>query len=141
MICVDASFVLAFLLPEEEFTDRATSLFARWRETQETMIAPALLYFQVLSSIRLAVHSSRIDADAGDGSFSVFRQMPIEIRSPAGLWDRCWEIGKAMNPPRLYDASYLALGDIEGCDVWSADRRFVRFVGERSPRLRWVGDA
>jgi predicted nucleic acid-binding protein len=140
MICVDASLVLAFLLPEEDFTVQASSLFARWRETQETMIAPALLAFEVLSSIRLAVYSSRIDADTGDGSFAVFRQMPIEIRNPEGLWDRCWDIGKAMNTPRLYDASYLALGDIEGCDVWSADRRFVRFEGERSPRLRWVGD-
>jgi predicted nucleic acid-binding protein len=140
MICVDASLVLAFLLPEEEFTDRATSLFARWRETAEIMIAPALLSFEVLSSIRLAVYSSRIDADTGDESFAAFRQMPIETRNPEGLWDRCWSIGKAINMPRLYDASYLALGDIEGCDVWSADRRFVRFVGDHSRRLRWVGD-
>lgn len=140
MICVDASLVLAFLLPDEEFTQQATGLFAEWRETREPMIAPALLIFEVLSGIRLATYASRIDVEQADNSYATFRGMPIRVSDADSLADRCWSLGKLLNPPRLYDVSYLALGDIEDCEVWTADRRFVRFVAGRSPRLKWVGE-
>jgi len=141
MICVDASLVLAFLLHDEEFTEQARELFAVWREGQEDLIAPSLLPFEVLSGLRLAVYTSRISRDEGDAQYVTFRQMPIELRRPEGLSGQAWDIGKRLNPPRLYDASYLALADLEDCDAWTADRRFVRFVAGRSPRLRCVGDA
>ncbi|HEU0073030.1 MAG TPA: type II toxin-antitoxin system VapC family toxin [Dehalococcoidia bacterium] len=139
MIYVDASPVLAFLLPDEVFTRETTALFGEWRETQESMIAPALLLFKVLSGLRLAAYASRIDVDQADQTYATFRQMPIRISHVDSLTDRCWGLGKLLNPPRRYDASYLALADIEDCEVWTADRRFVRFVAGRSPRLRWVG--
>jgi predicted nucleic acid-binding protein len=140
MICVDASLVLAFLLPDEEFTEQVKTVLGTWREAQEVMIAPALLSFEVLSGLRLAVYRSRISIEYGDAYYAAFLRMPIEIRGPNRLSDQSWDLGKLLNPPRLYDASYLALADIEDCDVWTADRRFVRFVAGRSPRLRWVGD-
>ena len=141
MICVDASLMLAFLLRDEEFTEEATVLLAAWREAQEAMIAPSLLPFEVLSGIRLAVYTSRITSDEGDEVHGRFRRMPIELRMPVRLSDQTWEIGRRLNPPRLYDASYLALAEIEDCDVWTADRRFVNLVAGRSARLRWVGAA
>jgi predicted nucleic acid-binding protein len=132
--------VLAFLLRDEEFTENATTLLAAWREAREELIAPALLPFEVTSGLRLAVYRSRISMDESDEQYTTFRAMPIEIRRPNRLLDEAWEIGKRLNPPRLYDSSYLALGNIEGCDVWTADRRFFRFVARRSSRLKWVGD-
>jgi predicted nucleic acid-binding protein len=140
VICVDASLVLAFLLRDEEFSAHAAGLFAAWRTDREELIAPALLPFEVLSGLRLAVFRSRISKDEGDAQFVTFQAMPIELRRPSGLSDQTWDIGKRMNPPRLYDASYLALANIQDCDVWTADRRFVRLMAARSPRLRWAGD-
>ena len=141
MMCVDASLVLAFLLHDEEFTAHATALLAAWREAQEELIAPALLPFEVLSGLRLAVYRSRISRDEGDEQCVTFRAMPIELRRPDRLFDRTWDIGKRLNPPRLYDASYLALADIEDCEVWTADSRFINLVAGRSTRLKWVGEA
>lgn len=141
MICVDASLVLAFLLRDEEYTEEVTSLFLAWRESQETLIAPDLFPFEVVSGLRLAVFSSRISAAEGDEVYTRFQRMPIELRRPHTLFDRTWDIGKRMRPPRLYDASYLALAELEDCDVWTADRRFVNLVAGRSPRLKWAGEA
>ena len=139
MICVDASLVLALLLKDEDLSTPAETLFVAWQKAQELLVAPSLLMFEVLSGLRLAVYTNRIRAEDGDALFSAFQQLGIQLRVRSDLPDRMWEIGKRLNPPRLYDASYLALGEVEECEVWTADRRLLNLVGARMPRLRWVG--
>ena len=45
-----------------------------------------------------------------------------------------------MNAPRLYDAFYVALADIEGCELWTADRRLTNLVQPRFPQVHWLGE-
>src|SRR4051794_12459604 len=102
MICVDASFVLALLLPDEEFSQQSHGMFTEWRMKREEVIAPALMSFEVISGIRRAVFTSRITPERGDITFVLFERMPIAIREPADLFTRTWDLGKQLQPQRLY---------------------------------------
>lgn len=138
MICVDASLVLAYLLPEE-LSGRADDLLSRWQAEDELLVGPALLPFEVTSGIRRAVYTSRITPREGDDAFEIFMNLPIHVQHPADLLRRSWEIGKRLRPARLYDASYLALAELAQCEVWTIDERLFNFTAGRFPLLRYAG--
>ena len=39
-----------------------------------------------------------------------------------------------------YDAQYLALAQLRGCPLWTADERLYNSVQAELPRVRWLGD-
>jgi predicted nucleic acid-binding protein len=139
VICVDASLVGAWLLPED-LSSLALLLRSRLRAAGEQFIAPALLWPEVTSALRKAIHGRRVEAEYGDEAFQAFKSFPIDLHEITGLADSAWAWGRTLHAPRLYDLYYLALADREDCDLWTADRRFVRLVGNRSHRIHWVGD-
>lgn len=139
-ICVDASLVIAWILPEE-FSDEAFALKERWGGEGVELVAPAMLVSEVPSTLRQAVYRGRILAVEGDESFTAFLEMPIRIVQPDNLLSRAWEIGKVVNAPRLYDAFYVGLADIQDCEFWTADRRLANLVQSRFPRVHWLGEA
>lgn len=137
-VCVDASLVVAWLLPEE-FSDEAFMLKERWAGEGVELVAPVMLASEVPSTLRQAVYGGRILAAEGDEAFAAFLDLPIRIIQPKNLLLRAWEIGKSVNAPRLYDAFYVALADIEGCELWTADRRLTNLVQPRFPQVHWLG--
>jgi predicted nucleic acid-binding protein len=50
------------------------------------------------------------------------------------------ELAHELQRPAVYDTHYLALADILGCDLWTADERFFNSVKEWQPRIRWLGE-
>lgn len=139
MVCIDASLVGAWLLPEE-FSDQAIRLRNRLHAAGEELIAPTLLTSEVTSTLRKAVYRKRIEADFGDEAYEAFKSFPISFHDLRELADAAWFWTKHVNAPRPLDMFYLALAEREDCDLWTLDRRFVRLVGSRTQRLRWVGD-
>ena len=139
-VCVDASLVIAWFLPEE-FTNQAFALKDRWEGGGVELVAPITLASEVPSALRQAVYRGRILAREGDEAFAAFLEMPILILQPDDLLSRAWEIGKAVNAPRLYDAFYVALADIQDCELWTADRRLANLVQPRFPWVHWLGEA
>ena len=139
MVCVDASLVVAWLLPED-LSEKALTLRRRLQASGESLIAPSFLLAEVPAVLRRNVFLRRIDAAQGDGAFELFKLFPIEIHNLEPLIDTAWELGKQLNAVRTYDMLYLALAQREDCDLWTVDRRFVRLVGNASALVRWVGD-
>jgi len=138
-VCVDASLVIAWLLPEE-LSEEAFALKKRWASGGVELVAPVMLTSEVPSVLRQAVYRERILGGEGDEAFASFVEMPIRIVQPENLLPRAWEIGKSVNAPRLYDAFYVALADIAGCELWTADRRLANLVHTRFPQVRWLGE-
>ena len=50
------------------------------------------------------------------------------------------EFATRFNRPKAYDAQYLALADLLGCELWTADRRLVSAVAGKLPWVRWIGE-
>ena len=47
--------------------------------------------------------------------------LPVETMSPPGLPGRALEIAAQFGLKWIYDAFYVALAEIVGCDLWTAD--------------------
>lgn len=133
-ICVDASLVLALLLPDDR-TPSAEHRWQTWAEDDTDIVAPPLFFSEVISVLREGVYHRRISPDRGDGLFREFLEMGVQTVTPDGLYDRVWRLAKLHNLARAYDAHYLAVADALGCELWTADRRLFNTVGVSWLRL------
>lgn len=138
-ICVDASLALKLVL-EEEDSDKAHALWASWIADELEVIAPYHLAFEVTSVIRNHVYRREISAEAGRGAFDAIQAQGIRLIHPDTLLERAWELAGQFNRPTAYDACYLALAEIAGCEVWTADRRLYNAVRDTLEWVRWLGD-
>ena len=138
MVCLDASLVLSWLLPED-LSAKAFKLRSDWDSSQEQLVAPGLLRLEVPSSLRLATYRGRVTRDESDEALAAFLDMEIRIVEPRGLLAEAWELGEKLNAPRLYDFFYVALARLQGCDLWTADQRLVNFASAHCPWVKWVG--
>ena len=49
----------------------------------------------------------------------------IELRDEPDLHARALQVASKLSQGAVYDAHYLALADILGCEYWTADERFL----------------
>jgi predicted nucleic acid-binding protein len=132
LVCVDASLVLMLLI-EEERSERAEALWARWQAEGATPLGPPLLFAEVPSVLRAAVFFGRLSPAEGDEAFETFCAMGIAVSRRPDLHRLAWVLAKQHRRPRVYDSFYLAAAQAEGCELWTGDRRLANAV-----RLPWV---
>ena len=111
------------------------SLFESWNRSGVSLIAPALLPFEVTATLRRMVYLKRMSAETGEEAFSEFQNLPIRISHRSGIFQVAWEMAKNFNRPRAYDTAYLAVAQMHGCDFWTTDKRLYNAVHDR---LGWV---
>lgn len=49
---------------------------------------------------------------------------------PHGIEEVAWALARRWNLPAAYDAAYLALAEVTGGELWTADRRFAASLPE-----------
>ena len=141
-VCVDASFVLKLVLDEED-SEAVQTIWAAWLTQGMTIIAPCHLAFEVTSVIRNHVYRRAISAEAGEMAFEAFLAQDIDLRHPGDLEVQAWAMAQHYNRPTTYDASYLALAESAGCELWTADGRLIKAVHAALPwvkTMRWPED-
>ncbi len=140
LICVDASFALKLVLDEAD-SEQVQALWSAWTAEDAMLIAPCHLAFEVTSVIRDHVYRSNISAEAGRMAFEAFLAQEIELRHPGDLEVRAWELAAQYDRPTAYDATYLALAESAGCELWTADGRLLKAVAGTLPWVKSLRDA
>lgn len=140
IICIDASFVLRTLLPGS-YSDQALNLFEKWEQEKRTLIAPALLAFEVISSLRRILYLKELTTHESEEVFERFLRMDIRLSSRRSIFPLAWSLAKEFNRPRAYDSAYLALASLADCDFWTADERLYNAVKDRLPWVKWIGSS
>jgi len=139
LVCVDASIVVRTLVygPHSE---QATALLWRWSRQQVALIAPSLLIFEVVSTLRRLVTLKEITPEEGTEAFqrSLAYQIRLSHRKP--VLALAWELANQFNRPRAYDTAYLALAQMQQCDFWTADEKLYNTVKDKLPWVNWVGN-
>ena len=64
----------------------------------------------------------------------------VHIDEPSVLYDRALALAGGLAQNTIHDSLYLALAELWGCEMWTADRRFARASRKRSAKVRCVGD-
>jgi len=72
--------------------------------------------------------------------FKAFHLLGVRLLYPAGLHQRAWELARRYNRPQAYDSHYLALAEILGLELWTADERLYNAVHHDLLWVKWLGD-
>ncbi|MHB9038828.1 MAG: type II toxin-antitoxin system VapC family toxin [Armatimonadota bacterium] len=126
-ICVDANLVIKWYT-YENLHEEAVSLLDESDRLGMQLIAPDLIFAETGSTIRKLVHRGILSAENGWMAISLMKRVDIKRYDVRDLYDDAWRIAEKHNLPVLYDAYYMALAELRGCDFWTADERFINSV-------------
>ncbi len=133
-VCVDANIVIALLLQEPE-SAQVDVLFQKWKADGVEIIMPAFGAAEVDSAIRRRVRMKELTPEVGEAAFRAAVQLPIRFDS-ADCRHSAWELATELDLATVYDAVYLALADLRGCEFHTADQKLYAQVKERLPFVR-----
>lgn len=137
-VCVDASLILRTFIPAS-YSEQATALLAGWQAEETTLVAPALLAFEVTSALRRLVYLREITPARGEDAFQAFLRLPLRLSHRRAIIPLAWELARTPDQSRAYDAAYLALAQLQQCPFWTADERLYNAVRNQLPWVRWIG--
>lgn len=138
-ICIDASLAVKWVLAEE-YSERALAFLQNCINSDTKFVAPSHIRFEVTSVIRNHVYRGNISERTGKEAFNVFHDIHLDLRHDRQIFDEAWRLALIYKRPTTYDSYYLALAKLEGCDLWTADRRLINAVKESLPWVKWIGD-
>lgn len=138
-ICVDANIII-WSLVAFPLSDAAANLLYEWRQTDITLVAPALLAYEVAATLRRLVYLKEITPVEGDEAFARYQRLPIELVSPAHILPLAWQLAKDLNRSRTYDTAYLAVAQFYQCHFWTADEKLYNAVQGKLPWVHWLGN-
>ncbi len=121
MIVIDASAALSALLNAGP---------AREAVATEQLHAPHLIDSEVASGMRHRVSAQTLAADAGWVALDSWRRLGMTRYPVFSLLERIWDLRDNLS---AYDASYVALAELLGCSLLTADARLSRAPGMRCP--------
>jgi predicted nucleic acid-binding protein len=90
--------------------------------------APDLIYPEVASAVRRQEGVGVIDSAAAAAAIDDLQDLPIEVHPIGPLLNRMWELRQDVS---TYDATYVALAEVLGAPLVTADARLARAPGPR----------
>jgi len=138
-VCVDASLAVTWLLRIQE-DNYADDLRRKWQVGGIEMTGPSMFHSEVTSVLREEVYFKRLSQEEGEEAFSLYASIPIRIVDDIIVYRLAWELARKYNLPRTYDMQYLAVAEMEDCELWTVDRKLVNAVQGKNKRVRWVGE-
>ena len=139
LVCVDANLIIRVLVPGS-LSDLALPLFESWQRATTTLAAPALLAFEVTSTLRRLVFRREISQPQGERALHRFLQINIRLSHQRGIFPLAWQMAQQFNRPRAYDTAYLALAQLRGSDFWTGDEKLYNAVRGELDWVKWLGD-
>ncbi|MGI4896798.1 MAG: type II toxin-antitoxin system VapC family toxin [Janthinobacterium lividum] len=121
MIVVDASVLAPALADDGPDGDRA-----RNRLRSEVLTAPDVIDLEVASVLRRAAIGGRLPGRRADLALNDLIDLPLRRAAHRPLLRRCWELHHTVTS---YDAAYVALAEVLGVVLVTADARLSRAPG------------
>jgi len=141
---LDASGAAAFALPDERHYVAAGACIAALQTQSARLIAPPLFESEVDSILRRRVYLGVLTPQAAAAALRVLDALQVEIIYDVATRALARFIGEQLNQIRVYDATYAALAQGRGCDLWTADEHFYNSATDQGaggllPFVRFVG--
>jgi predicted nucleic acid-binding protein len=116
---IDSSYVLSFLLPDENQSD-VVELFDQYTLGNVGLVAPNLLSFEVINGIKGAILSKRLDLEEAKVLINKFSDLTIALEdiSLDGVLEI--SVNKGLS---VYDASYLYLSKFLDSPLLTLDKK------------------
>jgi predicted nucleic acid-binding protein len=139
-VCVDASLAVKVVVTEPD-SDKADALFDEWASAGQQLVAPAFFEVETDSILRQKVVLRRdLTAEQAEAAFAKLQALPIQQVSVSEHRQRAWRIATEFGFATVYDATYLALSEVRGCEFWTADERLYNQVKDKLAFVKWLGN-
>jgi predicted nucleic acid-binding protein len=113
----------------------------RWATEEIQLIAPVFFEVETDSILRQKASLRReLTADQAQSAFASLRALPIKTKHSPEQRERAWEIASEFQFPTVYDATYLALAELNKCDFWTADEKLFKQVRDKLTFVQWLGN-
>ncbi len=139
MICVDASVAGKWLFLEEH-SAQADALLRGALQQSEPIVAPPLLPSEVANIVRQRQRQGQLQLSDARALLAHFLAVPIAFEAPDALYDHALVLADRHDLAAIYDAQYVALAELLGATLWTADRRLLRVLRGALPFVRWLAD-
>ena len=90
------------------------------------LVAPPLLWSEVLSTLREHAWRRDISGQQAAASLDAFLAAPIRRHVPRGLAREAWWVAEELGWAKTYDAEYVALARLKHCRLLTRDERLRR---------------
>ena len=134
-VCVDACVAVKWVLPEPD-SDLASDLYARIVAGNDSIIVPPHMPVEVVNTMRKKVRRGEISPADSEDALSAFLGLPVRIAIPEGLYESAFQLAQRFDRPTVYDTHYVALAQIAGCEVWTADLKLLNSLDGRLPFVK-----
>ena len=138
-VCVDASLVLKWLIPEGG-SQEALSLHEEWFQKDVQLFAPALLDFEVATTLRQKILRGLLHSDDLYLIYDFYRRLNLLLIHPVDLASKTLAIAATIGQPTVYDVSYLLLAKEQGIDFVTADKKFYDAASPLFPFVKFYSD-
>jgi len=124
----------------EEHSAQADALLRGALEQAEPIVAPPLLPSEVANIVRQRQRLGQIQLNEARTLLAHFLAVPIRFEAPDALYDHALIVADRHALSAIYDAQYVALAELLGATLWTADGRLLRALGGTLPFVRWLAD-
>ena len=135
-IIPDANIIIALVI-SFPYSEKAMLKMTEWETNNYEIIVPSLWSYEITSALRKFVVSGRISSATAIAHLQDILSLNIVQISPTlELNIHALNWAAKINQFVAYDASYLALADMENADFWTGDQRL--FNSCQNLGLDWV---
>ncbi len=133
---VDASVILAAFFPDEA-QEQAQALIRDHVIGDVQLAAPTLLLYEVTNAVLQARRRGRISDEQAEGILASLERLGIVLEPVT--WQQMLPLATRFDRS-AYDAAYLALAEMTGRHLITADSRLYNAVCEHLDYVEWMGD-
>lgn len=137
-VVIDASVAIKWLV-NEEGTEAADGLLDRWREEGTCITAPCLLFIEVTNALYKRVRREELTVSEALALLACLEDLHINVKEAIPFSRQALETAARFGCSATYDAYYISLAEVLGCELWTADERLYNSVKDRLDRVRWLG--
>lgn len=138
--CMDANIAVKWFIKGEAFRHKALKLLRESVGAGITLIAPSLFESETDSVVQTRLVERRTTQNVADQTFALLDNAPVVIVTHPNLRQRAREIARQFNQRKVYDATYAALAELRGCELWTADKAFYDAVKTALPFVKYLPD-
>jgi predicted nucleic acid-binding protein len=138
-VVVDASVVLKWYLDDENHSQKALHLLARYVSDELDILAPSLLEYEVINGLIIAQKRGRIKEGKILAAIDGFIDLGIKLKNLSHLHPKVLHYCMIYNRS-AYDASYMAIAAEAGIPMITSDKGLYNAVKKNLKWVKWLGD-
>lgn len=120
MLVIDANVAVKWVVAEQD-SSVADSLYRDAEAAGRQIFTPLHFNAEVANAVWRKVTRGLLTFDEGLAALAALQEYRTLGISPAGLLPRSFEVARALRYAAVYDCIYVAVAELVGCELWTAD--------------------